>query len=215
MKKMLSLIVCSVFLVWTTFAKADFQFGIGLMAGQVSADGTEKEGTAADTSTRTKSFEELFYGADIFIEKTDENGFTVGLSYVPIDIEIGSGSRTDTAVATAKGGAENDTGTRTASADVSDLITLYTNVPMGTDGWYALLGGHMATVTTSETLPNSSYGNEDIFGYQIGFGKRTDNRKLELAFSDFEDIDISASGGNSNSVSASADALQLRLSIGF
>ena len=118
-------------------------------------------------------------------------------------------------MATSQGGAENDTGTRTASADVSDLITLYTNVPMGTDGWYALLGGHMATVTTSETLPNSSYGNEDIFGYQIGFGKRTDNRKLELAFSDFEDIDISASGGNSNTVSASADALQLRLSIGF
>ena len=50
---------------------------------------------------------------------------------------------------------ENDDGTRTASADVSDLITLYTNIPMGTNGWYALLGGHLATVTTTETLADN------------------------------------------------------------
>ena len=149
------------------------------------------------------------------MEVVGDNGFTLGLSYVPVDIEIGSGSRTDTAVATAKGGAENDTGTRTASADVEDLITLYTNVPMGSNGWYALLGGHLATVTTSETLPNSSYGNEDIYGYQVGFGKRSGNIKYELSYSDFEDIDIAATGGNTNSVSASADSLQLRLSYGF
>ena len=48
--------------------------------------------------------------------------------------------------------AENDDGTRTASADVSDLITLYTNSPVGGNGWYGLLGYHMATVETNETL---------------------------------------------------------------
>ena len=216
MRKIISSITGSILLFWTSFAQAEgVQFGVGLLAGQLSADGTETEGTAADTSTRSKSFEEAFYGADLFMEVVGDNGFTLGLSYVPVDIEIGSGSRTDTAVATAKGGAENDTGTRTASADVEDLITLYTNVPMGSNGWYALLGGHLATVTTSETLPNSSYGNEDIFGYQVGFGKRSGNIKYELSYSDFEDIDIAATGGNTNSVSASADSLQLRLSYGF
>ena len=213
MRKIISSIAGSILLFWTSFAQADgFKFGVGFMAGQLNADGTETEGTAADTSDRSKSFDELFYGADLFAEVVGDNGFTIGLSYIPVDIEIGSGSRTDT---DGDDAAENDDGTRTASADIEDLITFYTNMPMGSNGWYALLGYHMATVTTSETLPNSSYGNEDINGYQVGLGKRSGNVKYELAYSDFEDIDISATGGNTNSVSASADALQFRISFGF
>ena len=216
MRKIISSIAGSILLFWTSFAQAEgVQFGVGLIAGQLSADGTETEGTAADTSDRTKSFEEMFYGADLFVEVVGDNGGTLGLSYVPLDFEIGSGSRTDTAVATSKGGAENDTGTRTASADVSDLITLYANVPMGSNGWYALLGGHLATIKTSESLPNSSYGDEDVYGYQVGFGTRSGNRKIELSYSDFEDISINSTGGNTNSVSADADSLQLRISFGF
>ena len=190
MKKIVTILLSFLFI---SFQSVKAEVGIGLTGAfhMLEADGTETEGTAADTSTRTKSFEEAFYGADLFVEVVGDNGFTLGLSYVPVDIEIGSGSRTDTAVATAAGGAENDTGTRKASADVSDLITLYTNLPMGSNGWYALLGGHLATVTTSETLPNSSYGNEDIYGYQVGFGMRSGNRKIELSYSDFEDINLS------------------------
>ena len=41
------------------------------------------------------------------------------------------------------------------------------------------------------------------------------NVKLELFYSDFEDISLSSSGGGTNSVSADADALTLRLSYGF
>ena len=215
MRKIISSIAGSILLFWTSFAQAEgFQFGVGFMAGQLNADGTETEGTATDTSNRSKSFDELFYGADLFAEIVSDNGFTIGLSYIPVDIEIGSGSRTDTNTG-ADVASEADTGTRTASADVEDLMTLYTNLPMGSDGWYTLLGYHMATVTTAETLPNSSYGNEDITGYQLGLGKRSGNAKIELAYSDFEDIKISATGGNTNSVSADADALQLRVSFGF
>ena len=213
MKKIIGSITGSFLLICASFAQAEVTYGIGLMAGQLSADGTETEGTVADTSTRSKSFKEMFYGADLFIESVQDNGATVGLSYVPVDLEIGSGSRTDTAVATAQGGAENDTGTRTASADVSDLITLYTNLPMGSNGGYALLGVHMATVTTTESLPNSTYGNEDIYGFQVGYGKRMGNRKIELSYSDFQDINISSTSGNKNSVSANADSLQLRLQV--
>ncbi len=215
MKRIISAITGSILLVWSSFAQAEIQFGFGLMTGNLSTDGTETEGTAADTSTRSKSFEEFFYGGDLFIENISDSGLTIGLSYVPLDLDIGEGKRTDSAVATASGGAENDTGDRSASAEVSDLFTLYTNVPMGTDGWYALGGVHFATIETTESLPNSSYGNEDIYGYQIGLGRRVENAKVELSYSDFEDIDITASGGNSNSVSAEADSLQFRVSFGF
>ena len=74
---------------------------------------------------------------------------------------------------------------------------------------------HFVTVSTSETLPNSSYSDEDIYGALIGIGKKTGKSKIELFYSDFEDISISSSGGNTNKVTADADALTLRLSLGF
>ena len=208
MKKILS-IVCASFLIIST-AKAEMTYGFGLMTGQVSSSGTETEGTAADTSVRSKSFEEFFVGADIFVEKELTNGMSVGVSYVPVDVELGSGKRTDT------GTNDDDTGTRTASADLSDLVTLYGNFPFGDNGAYGLAGMHFVTVSTSETLPNSSYGDEDIYGALIGIGKKSGKAKVELFYSDFEDISISSTGGdNSNKVTADADAITLRVSVGF
>ena len=210
MKKLLS-IICASFLVVST-AKAEMTFGIGLMAGQVESSGTETEGTAADTSVRSKSFEEFFVGADLFVEKELPNGMSVGLSYVPVDVELGSGHRTDV---DGNDAAENDDGTRSASADLSDLVTLYGNFPFGNNGAYGLAGVHYVTVSTSETLPNSSYGDEEIFGGLIGIGNKAGKAKIELFYSDFEDISISSTGGNNNKVEADADALTLRISIGF
>ena len=211
MKKILTTLA-TLFLLSTYSVKAEIQYGIGFMAGQFETSGTETEGTAADTSDRSKTVEEFFVGADIFVELVSDNGMTYGLSYVPLDLELGSGKRTDV---NGDDPAENDDGTRTASADVSDLITLYTNIPMGSNGWYALLGGHMATIETNETLNASSYGNEDVTGYMVGFGQRSGKLKYEFSYSDFSDIALTATGGNSNSITADADALTFRISYGF
>lgn len=213
MKKIFALISTLFFL--TTFsAKAEVQFGFGLMTGQLSSDGTESEGTAADTSNRSKSFEELFFGADLFLEVVNDSGLTFGISYVPVDFELGSGSRVDTSTG-ADVASEADTGTRTASADVTDLMSVYTNIPIGGNGFYGLLGGKFATIKTSETLNTSNYGNEDVTAYEIGLGKRNGKVKYELSYTDFEDISLSSSGGGTNSVTADADALTFRLSVGF
>jgi hypothetical protein len=213
MKKIFALISALFFL--TTFsAKAEVQFGFGLMAGQLSSDGTETEGTAADTSNRSKSFEETFFGADLFLEVVNDSGLTFGISYVPVDFELGSGTRVDTSTG-ADVASEADTGTRTASADVTDLMSVYTNIPMGGNGFYGLLGGKFATITTSETLNTSNYGNEDVMAYEIGLGKRNGKVKYELSYTDFEDISLSSSGGGTNSITADADALTFRLSVGF
>ena len=214
MKNLIRILLCSVFLVWSVNSKAEMSFGVGVLAGQLSTTGSEKEGTATDTSTRSTSFDEVFVGADIFAEYISDGGYTLGISYVPLDIEIGSGERTDT-TAGADVASEADTGTRSASADVSDLTTIYTNVPLGANGWYGLLGYHFTTIETAETLNASSYPNEDITGYQIGFGQKSGNVKMELSYSDFEDISISASGGNTNSVTADADVVNFRISYGF
>tara|TARA_X000001036_G_scaffold240769_1_gene224545 strand:+ start:676 stop:1311 length:636 start_codon:yes stop_codon:yes gene_type:complete len=211
MKNILKIIAAGLMVITFTSAKADIQIGLGLMLGQVDTSGTETEGAAADTSNRTKSIEEQFAGADLFIETVADDGTTFGISYIPFDIELGSGSRTDVNTA-ADIAAEADTGTRKAEAQLVNFITLYTNIPMGSNGWYALLGGHMATVETAETLPNATYGNVDVYGAQIGLGMRSGNLKYEASFSDFSDISV-ASGNNS--VSADADSMQFRISYGF
>lgn len=214
MIKKLNIFVATIMFTFFTSLNAEIQYGFSLITGQTDISGSETEGTAADTSIRTKSIKEVFVGGDIFVESVADGGVTYGISLVPLDIEIGNGSRTDTS-AGADIASEADTGNRTASADLSNLITLYANVPMGTSGWYALLGGHYTTVSTNESLNESSYGDEDIYGMQIGLGLRGGNLKYELSYSDFEDINISSSGGGTNSITADADALTFRISYGF
>ena len=148
MKYFIKLLASSLILVWMTSAKSEVQMGIGLQFGQIDASGTETEGSASDTSTRSKSFEEQFVGGDLFVEYIG-NGYTIGLSYVPLDIEMAAGSRTDSSSG-ADVASEADTGTRTAKAELSDLFTLYANYPVGGD-FYALAGVHMTTVETTET----------------------------------------------------------------
>ena len=212
MNKVIRIFAIGIFSVWASLASAEIQFGVGAMYGQVETDGTETEGTAADTSNRTKSIKESFIGADLFLEYVSDNEFALGIKYIPFDIELGKGSRTDV---DGSDPAENDNGVRTASADLTDFYTLYTNIPIG-GGWYGLLGYHQATIETTETLNNSSYGNVDVDGYEIGIGQRLDGRfKYELSYTDFDDVSLTATGGGTNTINASADAMTFRISYGF
>ena len=200
--------ICS-FLFVCGVANAEVKFGASLMVGQADTSGHELEaGSASDKNS--KSIKETFIGGSIFIEAVGDNGLTVGLDYVPLDVELGSGKRTDPSGTTGR-----DSGTRSASADVVNLITLYTNIPVGTGGYYGLLGVHSATVETSETLPTSTYGNEDILGLQVGVGLRSGNAKFEFSYSDFEDITLNGKGGNSNKIEADADAMMFKVAYGF
>ena len=207
----LGLIMC----VFTTNTYADgFTAGISGMLGRVTTDGNEKEKTGdGDKETTSHSEKETFVGADLFVEYGFSNGLAFGVSYVPMDTELGSGSRTDT---DSSGDTGTDTGTRTASADLEDLTTYYLTKTLGDSGWYGLLGYHSATITTSETLPTSTYGNVDINGYQVGLGKMVnDNIGYELSYSDFESISLTSSNDSTQLINADADALVFKLKLSF
>ena len=187
------------------------------MLGELSADGSETEGTDADTSVLKKSTEEMFYGADLFVEYVTDSEWTYGVSYIPMDFEIGNKSRGDT-TAGADVAAEADTGTRTAKANLSNMMGIYVNAPLGFGGLYGLVGASHTTAETLETLPNSKYGNKDIMGYSVGLGKRSGKFKMEISYTDFEDITLTSSVKDAkgpNKVTADADALTLRMSFGF
>ena len=193
--------------------KADVNVGASVMLGQLDTSGseTEKVDLAGAADKNSKSFKETFYGASVFLELVSDNGFALGIDYVPVDFDIGDGKRTDADNGDSSG--EADTGNRKASASLEDLITVYANIPLGGNGVYALAGYHTVDVTTSETLPNSSYGNVDLNGYQVGLGKKGDNYKFEFFYSDFEDISLTATGGSAaHTIEADADAMGLKLS---
>ena len=212
--KFLALIASSMLILSFSSLKADMSVGLSFMAGQADTSGHELENGAAADKNST-SVKEYFYGASVFVEAVGDNGFALGLDYVPVDMDIGDGKRTDTSTG-ADATSEADTGTRSASASLEDLITIYANIPLGDQGVYALAGYHMVTVTTSEGLPNSSYGNDDITGYQIGIGRRADNYKLEFFYSDFDDVSLTATGGKgSHKIEADADAMGFKASVLF
>ena len=192
--------------------KAEVNIGASVMLGQLDTSGTETE-NGTGTDKHSKSFEESFLGGSVFLEFVADNGFAIGIDYVPVDFDVGDGKRTDTNAGDKGGTAEADTGTRTASASLEDLITIYANIPLGGNGVYALAGYHTVDVTTSETLPSSSYGDVDINGYQVGIGKKGDKYKFEFFYSDFEDISLTATGGKAaHKIDADADAMGLKLS---
>ena len=195
-------------------AKAEVSYGVSLMIGEADTSGHELEsGSASDKNS--KSIKESFYGGSLFIEARDDTGFALGLDFVPVGLDVGDGKRTDSSSG-ADDTSEADTGDRKASAEISNLITLYTNIPVGSGGYYLLGGLHFTTITTDETLPNSTYDDEDIFGFQVGLGMRSGNLKYELSYSDFSDIEINGKGGNSgNKIEADADALMFKIAYGF
>ena len=208
MKSIIKILAASLLIMSITSAKAEIKFGVGVMGGLLSTDGKEVD-PIADTSQQSKSLKEQFVGGDVFLEYIFGNDIAVGLAYVPYSIDIGSGSRTDTGIN------DDDTGTRFVSAELDDLSTLYVNYPIGGNGGYALVGAHMATITTSETLPETTYGNDDIYGIQLGAGQRVGNMKYEVAYSNFETISIAGTGTSGLKAEADADVLMFRMSYGF
>ncbi len=185
---------------------------------QVETDGSESEKSGdVGPETNSKTIEENVAGASVFVEYGFSNGLTLGLDYVPMDQEIGSGTRSDSPSGPA-GDAGVDTGERKASADLEDLVTLYVEYAPFDNGLYAKVGYMEVDVTTNETLPTSSYGNASIEGYMAGLGIKGDYgsgfAKLELNYRDFDEVSLSASSGSST-VKADADALTLGVSMGY
>jgi len=198
-------------LIYIAPASADWGTGVTLHIGTYETDGseTEKTVTGVTSEVTNHSEKEGFYGASVYVEKELANGFVLGLDWVPMDIELGSGERIDTDAENAS----DDDGTRKASADIENLFTLYTHIPVGP--MYLLLGYHDADITTTETLPTSTYGDASVNGIQYGLGVKSDNIRLEVAYSDFDSIELTSTDSSTQKINADADALAFRFSYGF
>ena len=66
----------------------------------------------------------------------------------------------------------------------------------------------------------SKYGSEDVYGGAFGIGAKADNMRVELLYTDYEDISLTSSVARTgvttnNKIEADLDALALRVSYLF
>jgi len=225
MKKLISVLGAS--FIWVALIapanSGPVGIGVTLQAGQYETSGTETEKTVTGVTSETtsKTLKETFMGGSVYAEYRTDNGWALGVDYVPMNIDLGSGKRTDASTG-ADVTSEADTGDRSASAEIDGLTTIYAHIPIGP--LYVLLGYHSADVTTSETLQTSSYGNASINGTQIGLGVKSEDSRMraQVSYSDFDDISLTATGNTitgavtgQNKITADADVLAFTVAFGF
>ena len=211
--KKITTILTALFLLFSFSAlKAGMGIGVTGAIHSIEADGTE---TARDSAEKnTGSHSEDVAVPEIFVEALLDNGFAIGMSYVPVR-DMGSKSRTDT-----NGG--GDTGTYTAAAELDDVMQAYVDVPLFSVmnfPFHAKLGIQHVNLKTLESLNSgSTYPDANLLGYTIGLGVKGDigsnmYYKVEATFTDFETYESESSA--SNKVTADIDSTAGRLSLGY
>ena len=206
-------------LVFANVNAAEKRIGVSAAFTQFSSDGSE---TMKSSGTKTsKTHDETVVVPSIFIEAANDNGLAIGLDFMPVEAELGSGTnaRTDTDT----DDASDTAGDNKVSAELTSHTTLYLSKSLGDSGAYLKGGVAMATIDTTETLATGSvYGNEDVTGMLIGLGMNRDNAngtffRTELTYTDYDDVSINGtadSDGVKNKIDADIDAIAFRISIG-
>jgi len=213
MRKILTILASTVLLM--SAANAQVSMGISGMYLDVEVSGTQTLKTSGSKSSKTHSDEAM--AAEIFIENKTDSGLSLGLAIIPMSAEIGTNSvsRTD------KLTSGTVTGTNKASADFSMHTTIYALMPMGSNGFYAKLGGGFVDVETTESLKTgASYGDESLNFATIGFGinKERDNGtfvRAEAAYTDYEEFTLKSTGSDAvSTISGDLETLSARISVG-
>ena len=187
------------------------------------ADGNDGE-SEPDVSSATKN--ESVDVASVFIEYTAAQGSSIGFEYYPGDATLGAGTRTDTGTHGADSGTSSKT--YTASADVTDVATVYiepTYMVNETFGLYGKVGITTMHVTSIESISagtdSSTYGDVDIWGAMYGIGLKARHSsgmflKLEGSTTHFRPVRLESNSGNSPSkIYADIDIEAVRLAIGY
>ena len=209
MKKLI-LTTLSIILLPITAYSAETRIGLTAALSFFTSDGTEI--TKSSGERNSKEIEEDAIVPGIFIERENDNGFTFGFEYNPGEAKLGSGTGSDDDAETS--------GANKASAEVSEHMSFYGLIPAGPG--FARLGIVRASVDTTETLATgTTYGNEDVSGFVIGYGVQKSGEgsfvRLEGTYTMYDDLTFNGSlDGDSvrNKVEAEIDAFALKLSAG-
>ena len=207
MKKTFLSIISALFIASSVNA-ADFTFGVSASYLMVDGTGTETTRTSNEKNNGSAS-NEVGIGS-IFVEN-NFGSFSLGIDYIPFKADVSnkvkSRSETDN---TASG---NTSVTNKAQAELSNHITVYALYPFA-NGMFVKAGVAQVDVATKESLgTGETYGDDTIYGGQIGLGFGNDNWRLALEYTDYETISLTGTG--SNKVDADLDTTAVKLSYNF
>ena len=221
-KKALISMIAIIGLTSSAFAFEGFSVGTTYSSIDFSTTGTEvtKPTSAASGTTSIISDPISKSGSDdigsIFAEYTFSQGSTIGVDYISGTAEIGSASRTS----------GTPSGTVTASAEISDPLTLYVEPTiMFNDkfGVYVKGGITELSVTPKETdtanVTTSTYTAKDLYGMMTGFGAKYYMGnffvKAEYTETDFANYSHVSTTGEGNTISADIDTEETRFALGY
>ena len=217
MKKIFTSIFAVVFFAAT--ANAEKRIGISGAFTMFSSDGTE---TMKTSGTKTsKTHDDNVIVPSIFVELASDNGLAIGLDFIPLEAELGSGTNTRTDTDTDD--SADTSGDNKVSAELTSHTTLYLSKTLGDSGAYFKGGMAFATIDTTENLATgTAYGNEDVTGILVGVGFNRDRDngtflRTELTYSDYEEVKFTGSAdadGVKNVIDADIDAIAFRVSLG-
>ncbi len=196
MRKIVSSLIASLFLVSTAYAEIGLNIGISGTAGLYGATAKETHkvdnGAASGSTAQDTEIAAIGYGS-IFIEKTFGDRFAIGIDYVPTPFE----SETAETSKKDKDGSETvNTRTNTVQVDLEELTTLYLTANV-TDSMYVKAGIASVDVITNESLgTGSTYGNASLDGTVLGIGTEMDMGgffvRAEGSYTEFDGTSLSS-----------------------
>ena len=217
MKKTILVIMISM-LTFVGKAYAEISYGVSASLTQIDASGTETEGGEKNSGDA----DNLVVIPSLFVEY----GFgdiSVGLDYIPLSADVSKNTKSRTDVETSvTGNAATVATSRTnkAQAELSNHTTLYANY-MLTDTMFLKAGVAYVELDATESLgTGSKYGSEDVYGGVIGIGTKAENMRVEVLYTDYEDINLKSSVARTgvttnNTIDAELDTLQFKVSYAF
>ena len=205
MKKLLAIIFGSAML-FSTSAYSDVTMGVKVGHGDL--EGTNQSYTAGSTTQASISeSKDSMFGA-IFVEKSFGNNVSAGVEYVPFDANItldGSNSST--------------------SAELSDYTTAYLMYmhDTGNANLYGKLGYSRADIGAINASENTTVNSQDdsLDGITVGVGLQTEelqgglNGRLEITFTDFDNVSATTTSNGSASVKKTGDGELLTVTFGL
>ncbi len=204
MKKLIGIIFGTA-LLFSTSAHSDVT--VGLKVGNGDLEGTSKSYTSGNTTyaSETRSKDSMF-GA-VFAEiGLGDTPVSLGVEYVPLDADVSlDGTNAST------------------SANVEDYITAYLMYmhDTGNANIYAKAGYSQADIGSIKSKSTVNSQSSQLEGIMIGAGLQTDELpsgllgRLEITYTDFDDITATTTSNGSASVKKTADGELMTITFGI
>ena len=227
MKKITTIIATILFSLLSMNLANAGSFGVGVaghVAG-VSADGNETEtaNTGTENSVQSATAGNTVMFGSVFAEYSfgDSERFTLGVDYIPGSADVNSKniSRTDTTED--DGEAQQQDGTRTANAEISDHITYYAELAI-VNGVYAKYGFSQVDIKTKDTETHVGtsglYPDKTLDAHTFGLGYKgtfgtNGYYKIEGYYTDYDQF--KATSTTDKTVTANLDVVGAALRLGY